>query len=65
MQAGGLTQPQSLERMNRIVDAQAYMMSANDVFFISAILFVLLIGVIWLARPVKAGDAAGAAASAH
>src|SRR5213080_4874381 len=31
MQAGGLTQPQSLERMNRIVDVQAYMMSANDV----------------------------------
>jgi MFS transporter, DHA2 family, multidrug resistance protein len=65
MQAGGLTQPQSLERMNRMIDAQAYMMSANDVFFVSAVLFVLLIGVIWLARPVKAGGAAGAAAAAH
>ena len=41
------------------------MMSANDVFFVSAILFVLLIGVIWMARPVKAGGAAGAAAAAH
>jgi DHA2 family multidrug resistance protein len=65
MQAGGLTQPQSLERMNRMIDTQAFMMSANDVFFVSAILFVLLIGVIWLARPVKAGGAAGAAAGAH
>jgi MFS transporter, DHA2 family, multidrug resistance protein len=65
MQASGMTEPQSLERMNRIIDTQAYMMSANDVFFASAILFVLLIGVIWLARPVKVGAAAGAAAAAH
>jgi MFS transporter, DHA2 family, multidrug resistance protein len=64
MQAGGLTQPQSLERINRMIDAQAFMMSANDVFFASAILFIVLIGVIWLARPVK-GGAAGAAAGAH
>jgi DHA2 family multidrug resistance protein len=65
MQASGLTQPQSLERMNRMIDVQAFMLSANDVFFISAILFVLLIGVIWLARPAKAGGASGAAAAAH
>ncbi len=60
-----MTEPQSLERMNRMIDAQAYMMSANDVFFASAILFLLLIGVIWLARPVKAGADPGAAAAAH
>jgi MFS transporter, DHA2 family, multidrug resistance protein len=65
MQSGGLTNAQSLERVNRIIDAQAFSMSANDVFFVSAILFVLLIGVIWLARPVKGGGAAGAASAAH
>ena len=65
MQSGGLTNAQSLERVNRIIDAQAFSMSANDVFFVSAILFVLLIGVIWLARPVKGGGAAGAATAAH
>ena len=65
MQSSGLTEPQSLERMNRVIDAQAYMMSANDVFFVSAVLFVLLIGVIWLARPVKGVAAAGAASAAH
>ena len=43
-----------LERMNRMIDQQAFMLSANDIFFASAMLFLLLIGVIWLARPVKA-----------
>ena len=65
MQAGGLSAPQSLERMNRMIDTQAFMMSANDLFYASAILFILLIAVIWLARPVRGGGAAGAAAAAH
>jgi DHA2 family multidrug resistance protein len=29
------------------------MLSANDVFAASAVLFLILIGVVWLARPVK------------
>jgi MFS transporter, DHA2 family, multidrug resistance protein len=66
MHAGGLTDAQSLERMNRMIDAQAYALSANDVFYVSALLFVLLIGVIWFARPVKSAAAdPGAAAAAH
>jgi DHA2 family multidrug resistance protein len=62
MQSSGLTASQSLERINRLIDVQASTMSANDVFFISAIFFLLLIGIVWLARPVKGGAAAGAAA---
>ncbi len=65
MQASGMTHAQALERMNRMIDTQAFMMSANDVFYASAILFVVLIGVIWLARPVKGTGAADAAAAAH
>jgi MFS transporter, DHA2 family, multidrug resistance protein len=65
LEAGGLTHAQGLERMNRMIDTQAFMMSANDVFFASAVLFILLIGVIWFARPVKGGGAPGAAAAAH
>ncbi|HEY1459923.1 MAG TPA: DHA2 family efflux MFS transporter permease subunit [Casimicrobiaceae bacterium] len=65
IQGSGLTEPQSLERINRVIDTQAFMMSANDVFFVSAILFIVLIGVIWLARPVKASADASAAAAAH
>jgi MFS transporter, DHA2 family, multidrug resistance protein len=50
--------------LNRLIDQQAFMLSANDIFFISALLFLGLIGVIWLARPVRsaAGSAAATAA---
>jgi DHA2 family multidrug resistance protein len=65
MQAAGMSPQQSYEAMNRIVDQQAYMLSANDIFYASALLFLLLIAVIWLARPAKVGDAAAAATGAH
>ncbi len=55
LQANGLTPEQSREALNRLVDQQAFMLSANDIFFVSALLFVLLIAVVWLARPVKGG----------
>ena len=66
MQASGLTPEQSYATLNRLVDQQAFMLSANDVFFVSAVLFLALIAVVWLARPVK-GQTAGseAAAGAH
>ena len=63
LQSGGLDPQQSYEAMNRLVDQQAFMLSANDIFYVSAWLFVLLIGVVWLARPVKGQhpqDAGGA-----
>ena len=65
MHAGGLSPDQSYVQLNRIVDQQAFMLSANEVFYASAVLFLLLIAVVWLARPVKAPAAEGAAAGAH
>ena len=38
------------------------MLSANDIFYVSAVLFVLLIAVVWLARPVKGGGPVSVAA---
>jgi len=61
--AAGLDPQQAAAQVNRMIDQQAYMMAANDVFAVSALLFVLLIGLVWLARPVKGGapaDAGGA-----
>ena len=49
--------------INRTIDVQAYMLSANDIFYASALLFIALIPVVWLARPVKASKAAAAAAA--
>jgi MFS transporter, DHA2 family, multidrug resistance protein len=66
MQANGLTPEQSYATLNRLVDQQAFMLSANDVFYVSALLFLALIGVVWLARPARGGAGAGeAAAGAH
>jgi len=55
LQAGGLDPQQALAVVNRLIDQQAAMLGANDLFRASAWLFLLLIPVVWLARPVKGG----------
>jgi DHA2 family multidrug resistance protein len=65
LHANGLDTAQSAALMNRLIDQQASMLSANDIFLASALLFLLLIGVVWLARPLKRGAAVDAAAGAH
>ncbi len=64
LQSSGLGTDQSYGLLNRMVDVQAFMLSANDIFYASAILFLVLVAVIWLARPAAAG-AAAAAGGAH
>jgi len=39
------------------------MLSIDDVFFASALIFLLLIPVVWFARPKLAGSAGGAGGS--
>ncbi len=63
----GLSPDQSLAQINRLVDQQAFMLAANDVFFASAMIFLLLIPVVWMSKPIRGGvaGAADAAAGAH
>jgi DHA2 family multidrug resistance protein len=61
LQANGLSAAQSHAVMNRLIDQQAFMLSANDVFYASALLFLALVGVVWLARPPARGQAHGSA----
>jgi DHA2 family multidrug resistance protein len=64
--SAGLTPEQALGTVNRLVDQQAYMLAANDVFYASAVIFLLLIPVVFLARRIKSGaGGADAAAGAH
>ena len=63
LQGSGLTMDQVMAAINRTIDVQAYMLSANDIFYASALLFIVMIPVVWLARPVKASKAAAAAAA--
>ncbi len=43
----------ALAIVNRMVDQQAFMLSANDIFNGCAVLFLALVGLVWLARPEK------------
>jgi len=62
----GMSPDQALATINRLVDQQAYMLAVNDVFYASAMIFLLLIPVVWLSRPKRAGGAsADAGAGAH
>ena len=56
--AAGMSHEQALAQLNRIVDQQAFMLAANDVFYASSMIFVLLIPLVWLARPVRKGGSA-------
>ncbi|MDD5334390.1 MAG: DHA2 family efflux MFS transporter permease subunit [Rhodoferax sp.] len=68
MGSAGFTPEQALAQVNRLVDQQSYMLGANDVFFASALIFLLLIPVVWLSRPKRVpavGDPVDAGAGAH
>ncbi|MBY0409610.1 MAG: MFS transporter, partial [Burkholderiaceae bacterium] len=61
--ASGLSMQQALAQINRLIDQQAYTRAVDDIFFGSAVLFLMLIGLIWLTRrPARAAavDAGGA-----
>ncbi len=66
MVSGAVDDATSLALMNRLLDQQAFMLAANDVFNACAVLFIALTGLVWLARPERmhtpnaAGDAGGA-----
>ena len=52
--AGGLTPEQALGQVNLLVNQQAFMLAANDVFFVSALMFLALIPLVWLSHPQRA-----------
>ncbi|MBC7601853.1 MAG: DHA2 family efflux MFS transporter permease subunit [Ramlibacter sp.] len=64
--SSGMTNEQALAQINRIVDQQSFMLAANDIFYLSAVLFLMLIPFVWLThRPKNAMGGADAAAGAH
>ncbi len=67
LEATGMSHEQALAQINRMVDQQAFMLAANDIFYLSALLFLLLIPLVWLTRPqmAPAGGGSEAAAGAH
>ncbi len=56
--AAGETPDQATATLMRLLDQQAYTMAVTDVFWLSSVLFVALVGVVWLARPGRVGGTA-------
>jgi DHA2 family multidrug resistance protein len=65
LQGGGFTAEQAWGQINRLVDQQAYTRAADDIFLASAVLFLLLIGLIWFTKRPARGGAAADAGGAH
>ena len=64
--SAGLTPEQALAQVNRLVDQQAFMLAANDIFWVSSLMFLALIPLIWVTHPARGGaGSAEAAAGAH
>lgn len=61
--AQGMPPPAALAAIDRTMGVQASTMAADDIFWMSALLFLALIGLVWLTKPVKSAvpvDAGGA-----
>jgi len=60
--ASGYDPGQAMATVNRMIDQQAFTLAVDDLFFLSGMLFLALIVLIWSTRPAKnvAVDAAGA-----
>lgn len=65
LQATGMSPEQALAQVNRMVDQQAFMLAANDIFYLSAVLFLALIPLVWLTRGPRGAAGSEAAAGAH
>ncbi len=50
LKASGLSSEQALLQINRMIDQQAYTRAADDIFLASAMIYVGLIGFIWLTK---------------
>jgi DHA2 family multidrug resistance protein len=62
LQGSGYDGAQSLALIDRLINVQAYVLSADDVFYGSAVIFIVLVPLVWIARRGKtsAVDAGGA-----
>ncbi|MCB2016344.1 MAG: MFS transporter, partial [Hydrogenophaga sp.] len=62
LMAGGMTREQALGMIDRLVNQQAFTLAVTDVFYLSAVLFFLLVAVIWTSKPVRGAGGGGGGA---
>ena len=51
----GLAPSQAWGMINRVVDEQAFTLAATDIFYVSALMFLALIPLVWITRPNRPG----------
>jgi DHA2 family multidrug resistance protein len=51
LEASGMSHEQALVLINQNISQQALIIGSNDVFYVFGWVFLLLIGLIWLAKP--------------
>ncbi|GAA4331859.1 DHA2 family efflux MFS transporter permease subunit [Pigmentiphaga soli] len=56
----GLSHDQALAQLNGIIGNQSMTMSALDIFYVSGVIFLILIVMVWAARPRRGGGAVDA-----
>jgi DHA2 family multidrug resistance protein len=61
--ASGFSNEQVMSSINRTIDQQSYTMAVTDLFYLSALMFLVLVAVVWFARPKPGG--AGGGGGAH
>ncbi len=60
----GFSMEQAQTQLNMLINQQAFTFSADDIFYVSSIICIGLIGVLWLARPNKVA-ASASTSTAH
>lgn len=60
----GIDQQQSYALFNRIVDVQSDTLGLNDIFWVSSLIFLALIPIVWITKP-EPGAGHGVIAEAH
>jgi DHA2 family multidrug resistance protein len=63
--AAGMGDMQRYALLDRLVNQQAFTLSALDLFYASAIVLIILIPLVWMARPPRRAGGGGEAAAAH
>jgi len=65
LQSSGGSSAAALANVDRIINAQAYVMAADDIFYAGAVIFLILLPMLWFTSPRKQAPAGADAAGAH
>jgi DHA2 family multidrug resistance protein len=64
LQRAGHSREQALAQVNLMIDRQAFTLAATDLFWLSSMLFVALVALVWLSARSVPADGGGASAGA-